>query len=133
MGIGARRVVLIVGPPGAGKSTLAGELAGTEGLRHLESEMFPDGGFTAAARRLRDDPAARAAVVRCCPTLEEQARWEAMIGATETVVLDVEPDECARRIHARGRDRWRGEVMAAKAWRESRARAVAGRMTARDW
>lgn len=128
-----RRVVLLVGPPGSGKSTLAAELAADEGLEHLEAEMFPGGGFADAARRLGSLEDARAVVVRCCPTLAEQRRWESMVEATETIVLDVDPDECVRRIRARGRSRWRGEVKAAREWRDRRAEQPAGAMTSRDW
>lgn len=128
-----RRVVLVVGAPGAGKSTLAEQLARDEGLRHLESEMFPGGGFVEEATKLAGDQDARAVVVRCCATRDEQDHWETMIGATETVVLDVDPSECARRVAARRRPGWRRELLAAKAWRERRADGMTSTMTARDW
>ena len=112
-----RRVVLIVGPPGSGKSTLAASL----GLTHLEREQYPtDAAFKNDVRRKANAPDATLAVVRCCPTRTEQAEWERLIDSTETIVLDVDPHECARRVHARKRKGWRGEVMAAKEWHSRR-------------
>lgn len=115
-----RRVVLIIGPPGAGKTTLARQLAETEHLEHVALEHWPRRTrhvqMRKAGRRVGADPSARAVVVRCCAEPNDQAAWEALVGATETIVLDVDPDECARRIEARGRDSWRLEVEVARAW-----------------
>ena len=125
--------MLLVGPPGAGKSTLAVNLASDHGLVHLEAEMFAGARPTFRDRvaALRDDRQARAVVVRCCPTVAEQRELEDLAGVTETVVLDVDPDECARRIAARRRPTWRGEVAAARRWRTQRAGNAAS--TVRTW
>ena len=114
-----RRVVLIVGPPGAGKSTRAQEL----GLHHLEWEHFTnDAAFVAAAKAHCLAPDAQAVVVRCCDTPAEQAEWEQMLDVTETIVLDTPLDECKRRIADRRRPRWRGEIVAAERWWQGRTR-----------
>jgi shikimate kinase len=125
--------MLLVGPPGSGKSTLAAQLAADHGLVHLEAEMFTGRrpSFRDRVAALADDRQARAVVVRCCPTVAEQRELEELADVTDTVVLDVDPDVCARRIAARGRPTWRGEVAAARRWRTQRARDA--RATVRVW
>ena len=125
-----RRVILIVGPPGSGKTTHAM----ATGLRHLEREQFPtDHAFRAAATRAANKPGAQLAIIRCCPTLTEQAEWVAMIGATEVHVMPTDQDECIRRCRRRGRSRWRGEVAAVERWFASRGTAVREQVTSRQW
>jgi broad-specificity NMP kinase len=130
---GSRYVLLVVGPPGSGKSTLAVQLAAEHGLEVFEAEMFAGRRPTFRDRvaALASDPLARAVVVRCCPTMAEQHEFEQLAGASETVVLDVDPDECARRIAARGRATWRGEVAAARRWRTRRSGSASA--TVRAW
>lgn len=120
-----RRVVLIVGPPAAGKSTLARQLAADEGLTHLEREQFADDPeFLAAAHHATTPAAARVVVVRCCPKITEQADLERSLGATETIVLDPDPQLCIRRAALRRRTGWRREIHAITVWRSTRAQTA---------
>lgn len=127
-----RTVILFVGPPGSGKSTAAKQWAERNQLTHLEREQYPtDDAYRSAVVAHASQPDARLAVVRCCPTQAEQREWEALTGATETIVLDTPIDECVRRIAKRRRAGWRGELMAAKEWHERRIEAPA--TSSRRW
>lgn len=112
-----RRVILIVGAPGSGKTTLAKRLT----PRRLERERYPsDHAFRAAVTRACADPDADLAVIRCCPTPAEQAEWEALTQATEVIVMPTSKATCIRRVTARARPRWRGEIAAIDHWFASR-------------
>lgn len=113
-----RSVVLVVGAPGSGKSSAAARLPGV----HLEREQFgSDPAFRAEVARVCRADGAVASVVRCCFSLEEQAEWVELAGAGEVVVCDPGLEECVRRVRARGRRQWRGEVAAVHRWYERRA------------
>ncbi len=98
-----RKVVLICGPPGAGKTTLAHTL----GLEvydlddpHWESN---DALFRAALVRVREKPDARAVVIRTAATLSARQKAASLCGATEVVVIDTDLTTCVHRIKSRGR------------------------------
>ena len=98
-----RRVVLIVGPPGAGKTTLAHTL--DLDVYDLDDGQWrgSDALFRAALVSVREDPRARAAVIRTAATLSARRKAAAMCGATEVVVLDTPLTTCLDRIKSRGR------------------------------
>lgn len=126
-----RMVVLIVGPPGSGKSTKAVDLAHTHGLQHMEREQYgSDKAYRQAVERAAAHPHARLAVVRTCPTTTEQREWERLTVATETIVLDVDQATCTERIHARTRPQWRGEIAAVARWHQERQNVA---MPSRSW
>ena len=115
---------------------MARRMAADEGLQFIEAEMFPpptQRRFRETASSLRHDPNARAVVVRCCPNPVDQRDWENLIGATETKVLDVDPEVCARRIKERGRSKWRAEVKAARQWRDKRLLPTVNGVVSREW
>lgn len=98
-----RRVVLVCGPPGAGKTSYAHTL-GLE-VYDLDDERWQgsDALFRAALVRVREDPKAQAVVIRTGATLSARQKAATMTGATECVVLDTPLQTCVRRIKERGR------------------------------
>lgn len=98
-----RRVVLVCGPPGAGKTTYAHTL-GLE-VYDLDDAKWAgsDALFRAALVRLREEPGARAVVIRTGATLSARQKAATNMGATECVILAVDAAECERRIRQRGR------------------------------
>lgn len=116
-----RRVVLICGPPGAGKTTYAHTLGLS--VYDLDDDQwgFNEGLFRSALIRVREDPKARAAVIRTAPTLSARQRAASMCGATDVVVLDTDLDTCLIRIRKRGRTNppLRYQINGAKKWWET--------------
>lgn len=98
-----RQVVLICGPPGAGKTTHAHTL----GLEVYDLDDAKWGGsdalFRAALIELREQPHARAAVIRTGATLSARQKSATMMGATECVVIATDLSTCVARIKERGR------------------------------
>lgn len=97
----ARRVVLVCGPPGAGKSTYAHTL----GLQVFDRDdpEWRERDFVHAISRLRLDPEARAVVLRAGASVRARAEAADLIGATETVLMLTPREECVRRIRQRRR------------------------------
>lgn len=112
-----REVVLVFGPPGAGKSTLARSM----GLRVFDRDdpqWTSEAQFSRAIERLRRDPDAQAAVIRSGATRSARRRAARLVGATRTVML-LEPEPvCLRRIRQRKRPSppLRHQIAALETW-----------------
>lgn len=122
MGVSRRRVVLVCGPPGAGKTTVAHELAEAEGLTVYDLDdarwQGSESAFTRALRRVGRDPRARAVVIRSGATRSARAKAARMVRATEIRLLTTDLATCVARIKQRGRPHppLRTQLAAAKSW-----------------
>lgn len=104
-----RRVVLVFGPPGAGKTTLARDLAEREGLTIYDADDAQWGRrhgkrFNAAMRAVGTDQHARAVVITAGATKSARAKAEATTKATETRLLIEDRGILIARVRARRRN-----------------------------
>lgn len=102
-----RRVVMVCGAPGAGKTTYARDLAQRDGLTVYDLDDPHWHGSDALLRaelvKVREDTSARAVVIRTGATLTARQKAATMMGATDCIVLDTPLDVCLARIRERDR------------------------------
>jgi len=140
-----RRVVLIYGPPGGGKTTYAHTL-GLE-VFDVDADRWHtpigcvegcphEARFTAALAHLGRTRGARAVVIRSGARRASRARWAHLIGATLTVGTVPPLEVCIARILERNRPRpsIRRQIAAAHEWfRQYQPEPEPPGPTSRDW
>ena len=97
-----RQVVLLCGPPGAGKTTAA-RASGLPVFDRDDEQWSSEREFVEALRALGDLPGARAVVIRTGATSSARRAAARMIGATHTFLVLADPTELKRRVRHRGR------------------------------
>lgn len=113
-----RNVVLICGPPGAGKTTLAHTLGLT--VFDLDDPHWngSESLFRQAIGQLANDEHARAAVIRSGATLSARQQAANLCGATAVTVVEADIKTCIARITERNRTKTtvKSQIAAAQQW-----------------
>ena len=117
-----RTVILVYGPPGAGKSTYARAVAHALDLTIYDRDhpqwVDSERTFRQALAIVGRSEVSRAVVIRSGATRHGRAYWRAVLRPTQEIMLDTPADVCADRVRARDRDRppMREQLAAIYAW-----------------
>lgn len=95
-------MVLLCGPPGAGKSTAA-RLSGLPVFDRDDARWRSDAEFTMALERVGAAAQIRAVVIRSGATSSARAKAAHLVGATHTFVIVLPRDVLVERVQRRGR------------------------------
>ena len=111
-----RRVVLIFGPPGAGKTTLANQLGLDVYDRDDPIWNNDEAKFRTALAAIGRDPNAQAVVIRTGATRSAREWATTLCHATETQILAVPADICRERIRQRRRGDIKASIRGVQTW-----------------